>query len=93
MQSLERCLKVKTSAKLELVFEDTEDAEIALKSIQPDNHPLPPGLELSMKIDGNRLEVYIESERSLLSLLNTLDDILSMINVALKSVKAFSCRD
>lgn len=86
----EKCLKVKTTAKLELTFENTEEAEIALKSLQPDNYPLPHGLELSMKVKGNRLEVYIECERNLLSLLNTLDDILSMVNLAFKSIKAIS---
>ena len=89
----EKCLKVRTTAKLELAFENAEEAEMTLKSIQPDNYPLPHGLELSMKVKDNRLEVYIECERNLLSLLNTLDDILSMVSLAFKSIKVISYRD
>lgn len=78
---------------MELFFENVEEAEIALESIQPDNYPLPRGLDLSMWVEGKKLKVYVESDRTILSLLSTLDDILSMINLALRTIKIISHKD
>lgn len=75
---------------MELFFKNIEEAEIALKSIQPDNYPLPRGLELNMEIKGEKLAIYVESERTVLSLLTTLDDILSMVKLALRSIRVIS---
>ncbi|MCS7125391.1 MAG: KEOPS complex subunit Pcc1 [Aigarchaeota archaeon] len=84
---LENSSKVKASATLILRFENAEIAEIALKSIQPDNYPLPRDLLIKMDIKDCEVYIYVESDRTVLSLLTTLDDILSMMNLALKSTE------
>ncbi|MEM1583280.1 MAG: KEOPS complex subunit Pcc1 [Nitrososphaerota archaeon] len=86
----EKYSQVKTYARMELYFETAEEAEIVLKSIYPDNYPLPRGLELNMKVEGEKLEVYVNSDRTILSLLTTLDDILSMIKLVLNSIRSIS---
>ncbi len=87
---LERCFQVKSSARLEIKFNTPKEAEIALRSIKPDNYPLPRGLQLSMEVRDNVVHVYVECERTVSSLLTTLDDILSMMNLALKSIRSIS---
>lgn len=87
---LEKCFQVKSSARLKIEFNTPEEAKIALRSIEPDNYPLPRGLQLSMEVRDNVVYVYVECERTLSSLLTTLDDILSMMNLALKSIKSIS---
>lgn len=87
---MEKCFQVKSSARLKIEFNSVKEAEIALRSIEPDNYPLPRGLKLSMEVKDNIVHVHVECERTVSSLLATLDDILSMMNLALRSIKSIS---
>ncbi|MEN2973964.1 MAG: KEOPS complex subunit Pcc1 [Candidatus Caldarchaeales archaeon] len=81
----EKSLKVKASATLSLEFKDLEEAMIALRAIQPDNYPLPSGLSIHMEAEGCKVYVYIESSRTIRSVLATLDDVLAMMNLSIRS--------
>ncbi|MEM0261442.1 MAG: KEOPS complex subunit Pcc1 [Nitrososphaerota archaeon] len=80
-------LVVEAKAFLELVFSSSEEARIISGSINPDNFPLPHGLLISLKVEDNVVKILVESCRTLLSLLYTLDDIISMMILSLKTVK------
>lgn len=90
MRLSEKCSQVKASAKLEIELDTIEEAETTLVSIQPDNHPLPRGIKLFMEIRDRVICVRVECERTVSSLLTTLDDILSMMNLVIKSIKSIS---
>jgi len=83
-----RCLEILSEAELRLTFENEEEAEIIAKSLEPDNRPLPKGLMLKMNHDGNVILFKIKCERSVRSLLTTMDDILCMANLALKTIRS-----
>ncbi|MCL7385718.1 MAG: hypothetical protein LZ158_05095 [Thaumarchaeota archaeon] len=68
-------------AMLEVIYDSEEEANLVISALSPDNAPLPEGLKILMYVDGCRLVSEIECRRPILSLLNTLDDILSMASL------------
>ncbi len=80
----ERSSEVKSEAELTLSFADPADAEIAERAVKPDNLPLPRGLRIEMSRRGGIIKVRVECERTIASLLATVDDLLSMMLLALK---------
>lgn len=67
---------------VELEFSEAEASQTVFRAISPDNEPLPPGLELSAELKGSKIILSIRCERSLQSLLATLDDLLHMLALA-----------
>ena len=80
----ERSSRLRSRAKLRLEFPSVEEARLALGAIEPDNQPLPKGLEIEMKRIGRVVEIYVDCDRTLASFLATLDDILAMMLLALR---------
>ncbi|MGD9394915.1 MAG: KEOPS complex subunit Pcc1 [Candidatus Thorarchaeota archaeon] len=70
---------------IQLDFESEEDAIRTLSAISPDNSPLPEGLEIECALDNQKLNVTIQSSRSLESLAATLEDIMSAIDLSLRT--------
>ena len=81
---------VESEAELCMEFEDEVLAELILRSLQPDNEPLPRGLAISVRRDGSKVIFRISSQRPVSSLLATIDDIIVMTLVALRSIRAVS---
>lgn len=77
-------------AELTMRFDNEEVAELVMKSLAPDNEPLPEGLNIEMHREGNAVIFKIICHRSVRSLLAILDDILSMSILALKCLKITS---
>lgn len=73
-------------ATLEVIYDSEEEAKLVLSALSPDNVPLPEGLKLSMHVDGCKLVSEIECKRPVSSLLNTLDDILSMASLIKRTI-------
>ena len=71
--------------RIQLNFESEEDARRTLSAISPDNSPLPEGLEIECSIDDQKVNVTIHSSRSLESLAATLEDIMSAIDLSLRT--------
>ena len=74
-------------AEINLEFPSSAEAERISKSLSPDNVPLPPGLRIDTQVRGNRLALKIECERGLDSLRATLEDIMSAIDLALRTAR------
>jgi hypothetical protein len=68
-------------AELRVTFCDDRESEGALRSLLPDNEPLPPGLSIEMIRSGKVLVAEISCERGVDSLLSTLDDLLASLNL------------
>lgn len=75
--------------KIEIIIEFSEKdiAEKIFKAINPDNKPLPKGLEIKSWVDNNKIFFYIECKRSIYSLLFTINDIFEMISLSEKTLK------
>ncbi len=79
-------MKSVSRAELRVFFCDDRESEGALRSLVPDNEPLPPGLSIGMAREGNVLVAEVSCERGVDSLLATLDELLSSLNLAEKAL-------
>jgi hypothetical protein len=70
---------------IQLNFKSEEEAQRTLSAISPDNSPLPEGLEIECSCDNQKVNVTINSSRSLESLAATLEDIMSAIDLSLRT--------
>jgi hypothetical protein len=68
-----------------LDFESEEEAKTTLSAISPDNSPLPEGLAIDCDLEGQKVNITIHSSRSLDSLAATLEDIMSAIDLSLRT--------
>ena len=73
-------------AEIQLEFESNEDATHVLKAINPDNSPLPPGIVIQTSVEKNRLLIRIECERGIDSLRATVEDIMSAIDLSVRTI-------
>ena len=74
-------------ADINLEFPSSSEAERISKSLSPDNVPLPPGLRIDTQVKGNQLVLKVECIRGLDSLRATLEDIMSAIDLALRTTR------
>ena len=72
-------------AHIELDFESEVLARRILSTIVPDNSPLPSGLEIDCSVHNKSLSIEIHSERSIESLGSTLEDIMSAIDLSMRT--------
>jgi hypothetical protein len=72
-------------AKIRLEFQSSSVANRILEAIVPDNTPLPSGLTIDCSVEGTKLLIAIHSERSVSSLGATLEDIMSAIDLSLRT--------
>lgn len=70
---------------IQLDFKSEEEARRTLSAISPDNSPLPEGLEIECSRINQKVNVSIHSSRSLESLAATLEDIMSAIDLSLRT--------
>ena len=74
-------------ATIKLDFHSSDMAERILNAIKPDNTPLPKGMIINCSVEGTKLLIAIQCERSIDSLGATLEDILSAIDLSLRTSK------
>jgi tRNA threonylcarbamoyladenosine modification (KEOPS) complex Pcc1 subunit len=73
-----------SSTKIQLTYKDEKTAKVIQKAITPDNIGAPDGMHIMALVDQNTLVIEIHSDRSIGSLVSTLDDLLSCIKAAEK---------
>ena len=71
--------------RIQLDFRSDEEARRTLSAISPDNTPLPEGLDIECSVDNEKVNVTIRSSRTLESLAATLEDIMSAIDLSLRT--------
>jgi hypothetical protein len=79
---------IECEARVRMCFEDSSTAEIVMMALQPDNEPLPRGIELSARMSGREVVFEVRSRRPIMSLLATIDDILASAMLALKALQS-----
>jgi hypothetical protein len=75
-------------ATIKLDFQSPDLAKHILEAIAPDNTPLPSGLLIDCSVEGSKLLITIQCERSISSLGATLEDIMSAIDLSLRTAQA-----
>ena len=79
------------SVRMELTFESPNHAVRVLDAIAPDNYPLPTGIMIDAQVNGSILLILIECERGIDSLRATLEDIMSAIDLSIRTYKSIGC--
>ena len=72
------------TAKIEIVYEDSEIASSIIKAITPDNLTVPEGIKIEARSKNFELELLVSCTRGMGSFISTIDDILSCIQSAEK---------
>ena len=75
-----------TKTTITIDYKDSKTALAIQKSITPDNLDLPNGIHIFVAVMGSKLEIEVISERSIGSLVSTLDDLLSCIQAGEKAL-------
>ena len=73
--------------RIELQLQSTKDATEVAQAISPDNLPLPNGLAVNTGHDRNMLSIEIRCSRELKSLGATIEDIMSAIDLSLRTIQ------
>jgi len=77
-------------ATIKLDFQSSDVAKQIREAITPDNTPLPRGLTITCSVEETKLLITIQCERSISSLGATLEDIMSAIDLSLRTSKSIS---
>jgi len=77
----------KVEASLELKFKDENMARSILDAISPDNVHVPEGIEIKTDLRDNILVLEIGCSKGVGSMIATLDDLLSCIQAAERTIK------
>jgi len=80
-------------ATVNLEFPSPEIAKRVLDAISPDNAPLPTGLAIECTVDDVHLIIRIECERSIESLGATLEDIMSAIDLSIRTSETVDIKE
>jgi hypothetical protein len=71
-----------SSTRIQIKYKDPQTAIAIQKSITPDNIGAPDGMHIIAGVKGDTLVIELVSDRSIGSLVSTLDDLLSCIQAA-----------
>ena len=72
-------------ATIKLDFQSPNIAKRILDTITPDNTPLPSGLAIDCSVEGSKLLITINCEKNINRLGATLEDIMSAIDLSLRT--------
>lgn len=75
-------------AEIIISYESETVAKAVAEAVSPDNVKIPLGLYIKTENRQNNVWAYIECKKSLKTLIATLDDLLSAISIAEKTLKA-----
>jgi hypothetical protein len=76
-----------STTSIKIRYSDENTARAIQKAITPDNIGAPDGMHIIALVEGSTLEIEVFSDRSIGSLVSTLDDMLSCIQAAEKTLE------
>jgi hypothetical protein len=74
-------------AEIVLAYDDARMAEAVARAISPDNFKTPLGLKVTTETKDGRIFTMITCESSLGTFIATIDDLLSCVSIAEKTVQ------
>ena len=72
---------------IEIDYGEDDTAKAIQKAITPDNLMVPDGMHIITMVQGSVLEIEVHTDRSIGSLVATLDDMLSCIQAAERAIE------
>ncbi len=72
---------------IEIDYGEANTAKASQKAITPDNMTVPDGMHIITLVNGTVLEIEVHTDRSIGSLVATLDDMLSCIQAAERAIE------
>jgi len=72
---------------IEIDYGEADTAKAIQKAITPDNLGVPDGMHIITAVQGSVLEIEVHTDRSIGSLIATLDDMLSCIQAAERAIE------
>lgn len=72
-------------ATIEIIFDSVKEAERVQRAIDPDNTPIPEGIEIHTSVLEGTLSVTIRCERGIDSFRSTVEDIMSAIDLSIRT--------
>ena len=80
-------MKKKIEIDISIKFRKKSTAIIIAKSLDPDNKDFPEGLTMDQSVENNVLEIKFKSNNVVETLLNTVDEVLAMIDMTSKTLE------
>lgn len=77
-------------AELTLRYPDEETARAVAEAVSPDNYQAPQGMEVSVQRKKAEIDVHIRCPKGVGSLISTLDDLMSCLAAAEKTIGGVS---
>ena len=77
---------IELHARISLKFKSPTIAKQLVSIISPDNAPLPKGMAIKVNTDGAIMNIEIESTRGIDSFRGTIEDIMSAIDLSLRTL-------
>ena len=77
---------IEVRATIILRFDSSNTANKIKNAISPDNSPVPEGLEINVSTQAANLEIFITCSRRIDSFRNTIEDIMSSIDLSLRTI-------
>ncbi|MCD6088976.1 KEOPS complex subunit [Candidatus Bathyarchaeota archaeon] len=85
---------MKIKAEISLMYEDEKKRKAILMAISPDNVETPKNLDVKSFIEKNKVTTLIMyNGENLLTLQSTIDDLLSCISIAEKTISALKTKN
>ena len=80
-------MKKNIEIDISVKFRKKSTAVIIPKSLDPDNKDFPEGLTMNQSVKNNVLEIKFKSNNVIETLLNTVDEVLAMIDMTSKTLE------
>jgi len=79
-------------ASIQLSYKTVKEAEAIAQAVSPDNFEVPKGLNVKTTVHRSTVSTRITCRTRLGTFISTIDDLLSAVSVAEKSISAFKRR-
>ena len=80
-------MKKNIEIDISIKFRKKSTAVIIAKSLDPDNKDFPEGLIMNQSVENNVLKIKFKSNNVVETLLNTVDEVLAMIDMTSKTLE------
>ena len=80
-------MKKNIEIDISIKFRKKSTAIIIAKSLDPDNKDFPEGLTMDQSVENNVLKIKFKSNNVVETLLNTVDEVLAMIDMTSKTLE------
>ena len=80
-------MKKNIEIDISVKFRKKSTAVIIAKSLDPDNKDFPEGLTMNQSVENNVIKIKFKSNNVVETLLNTVDEVLAMIDMTSKTLE------